>query len=129
MDVFYNCANSVFEYIGMRFDPVENRDNSIMTLGLNIDYTGELLLGEKIVTSAQLLDTDHSKVHLYFETHKEQSRQLSARGAILFIHVDLNSRKSQSFAPAMQERLKALAQAHQVLGEPEHANRQLGIRR
>ena len=129
MDVFYSASNAVFEYIGMRFDPVENRGSSIMTLGVNIDYLGELLLGEKIATSVQLLDSDHSKTHLYFETCKVESRQLSARGAILFIHVDMNSRKSHSFSPAMQEKLQDVMQAHRVLDFPEHANRQLGIRR
>ena len=129
MQCFYQSSDAFFDFIGISFDYQLIGKTSIMTLGSNIDYRSELLRGERLSTTSRLLDWDHSKVHLYFETWNSEHDRLAANAEILFLYVNLQSRKSEKFQVDTREKLAEVHSAHRRLETPATINRSLGIRR
>ena len=136
MECFYFSSEIFFDYIGVKFgvrdsgnESAPESRSSLMTLASNIDYRGELLLAERLRTTTQLLDRDHNKVHLYFETWNAEKNTLSAVAEILFLYVDLEIRKGSNFQSFTMDRLAEVEHAHRVLGVPVYVGRRIGIRR
>ena len=110
-------------------DNYTTRGFSAFTLGMNVDYVGELLEGDTVRITTQLMDWDKKRLHYFHEMYNAETGTLAARNECLSIGVNLETRRSAPFPQPVQVRLTEVFAAHQALPTPEGFGRKLGIRR
>ena len=122
-------TDAFFDHLGVGVEYVKTQNKSLFTLGTNLDYIQEVFEGDPIRVTTQVLDFDAKRLHYIHTMYHAEKGFLSATNECLSIHVDLASRKSAPFSDDLQKRLGDLLDAHQKLGVPDRAFRELGIRR
>ena len=123
---FDEATDDVYEEWGLGLDHPGISGCSVFTLGMNIDYLGELFEGDEIRVETALIDCDSKRIHYVHEMFRGETDSTVATNECLAMNVDLNSRKSRPFSNAVQQCLgKRLISGPR----PKCAGRALGIRR
>lgn len=126
---FDEATDAVYEQWGLGLDYPDVSGCSVFTLGINVDYLGELFEGDPIRITTQLVDCDSKRIHYFHHMYHGETAKLVARNECLCMNVNLDSRKSQAFPESVMEKLSATHAAHQAQGVPEGFGRSLRIRR
>jgi len=92
-------------------------------------YERELLVGDKVRVTIQILFTDDKRLHLAHEMFRLDTGERAATQELLFLHVDLKARRVTPFPPELKARVHAAAAAHAVLPRPGWVGRHVGIAR
>jgi acyl-CoA thioester hydrolase len=92
-------------------------------------YERELLIGDKVRVSIQILHADDKRLHLAHEMFHLDSGERAATQELLFIHVDLNQRRVTPFPPDLKARVEKAAAAHAALPRPAWVGRHVGMPR
>ena len=123
------ATDSVYETWGIGEHYPDHSGCSVFTLGMDVDYLGELFEGDKITITTQLLDWDHKRVHYYHQLVNDKTGKLTAVNECLVMNVDLKTRRSAPFPEEVQAKLKAALSAQGDLKKPENSGRRLGIKK
>jgi acyl-CoA thioester hydrolase len=126
---FDEATDGVYETWGMGLHYPEKTEFSVFTLGMNVDYLGELFVHDPIRVATQLLDYDHKRVHYFHHMYHAETGALMATNECLAMNVSLATRKSASFPELVQIRLAATLAEDEVLEMPALFQRKLEIRR
>jgi len=102
---------------------------SIFAAESHIGYHRELLLGEAIAISMQLLEHDDKRLRTFFFMHRSQDGALAATYEGLHLYVNLGTRRVVSMPPPVLTRVAALAQDHARLPTPPVAGRGIALSR
>ena len=123
---FDEATDDVYEGWGLGLGYPSETGCSVFTLGMNVDYLGEVFEGDALRIETILLDHDAKRVHYYHEMYQGESQTRIATNECLAMNVDLGSRKSCPFPEGVQNAL----QCRVATGErPKGVGRTLGIRR
>lgn len=106
---------------------LEREKSSTFTLEMHINYLRELRLGDPIRLTCQLLNVDSKRVHYFLRMFHSGEGYLAATSEQMMIHVDLESRRSSPFLPAISETLSRMMTAHRPLPCPDQAGRVMSI--
>jgi carnitine 3-dehydrogenase / betainyl-CoA thioesterase len=98
---------------------------SYFTVENHIRYLDEMLAGERLVITTQVLKGEGKKMHL-FHFLKNGDGKLAATAETLLLHVDLNTRSSSLPSEEVGRNLNTYAEAHAQLPMPEGAGRFVG---
>ena len=123
------ATDAFFDYLGIGLEQKEKENTSTFTLGTNIDYLGEVLEGDRLQITTQLMDWDHKRLHFFHVMHHQDKGYVAATNECLNMYIDMTTRRATAFNQTQQERLAqelALGQAHDI---PQGFGRKLGIRR
>jgi acyl-CoA thioester hydrolase len=102
---------------------------STFALESHILYQRELVEGDPIRITTQLIDFDPRRIHYFHRMlHGERGHQ-AATLEQLSIHVDRSGPKAAPMPALALQRLESLRAAHAALPVPEEAGRSVGIRR
>jgi acyl-CoA thioester hydrolase len=125
---FDQATDDVYEawQIGLAY---QDLGMSVFTLGLNVDYLGELFAGDAILITTQLLDWDHKRLHYVHRMFRRKTAQLVATNECLAMNVDLATRRSASFPESVQHVLARVLEQHSTVERPPQMGRTLAIRR
>ncbi len=123
---FDEATDDVYEDWGLGLDYPSKSGCSVFTLGMNVDYLGEVFEGDALRIESTLLDRDAKRVHYYHEMFQDETDTLVATNECLAMNVNLHSRRSCPFPDEVQVNLNSrVARADW----PSRAGRRLGIRR
>ena len=122
-------TDEVYETWGLGFDYPERENHSIFTIGMNIDYLGEVFEGEPLRITTQLVDMDHKRVHYLHTMYHGETGALVARNECLCMNVDLETRRSSPFPASVLGKIEPVFAAHSQLEKPAGFGRTLQIRR
>jgi len=92
-------------------------------------YERELLVGEKVRVTIQILFADDKRLHLAHEMFRLDDGERAATQELLFLHVDLKQRRVTPFPPELKARVDAAAAAHAALPRPDWVGRHVGMKR
>ena len=92
-------------------------------------YERELLVGDKVRVTIQILLADDKRLHLAHEMFRLDDGERAATQELLFLHVDLRARRVCPFPPELHARVHAAAAAHAGLPRPDWAGRYVGMKR
>lgn len=120
------ATDEAYEQWGIGLDYPGRSGCSVFTLGMNVDYLGELFTGDPLRVATRLVDHDDKRIHYFHRMYHGASGDLVARNECLCMNVNLESRRSAEFPP---EVLRKFAAALSTNGEPEGFGRRLRIRR
>ncbi len=125
---FDEATDAVYEQWGIGLDYPDRGKCSVFTIGMNVDYLGELFEGDAIVVKTQLVDLDGKRLHYFHEMYHEASGRLSATNECLVMNVSLESRRSAPFPPLVREELERVWEMQKELKRPSRFSRTLEIR-
>jgi len=129
LSAFDKGSDPFFEHCGIGWDYTRSGAGSVFATGCNIDFRYELLDGDELEVTTRLLDCNDKLVHIYCEITRVGEAGPAAVQEALFMHVSLQTRRSQAFSDSTRARLGEVLAAHAALPRPAMLGRPLGIRR
>jgi acyl-CoA thioester hydrolase len=126
---FDRATDTLYDALRIGGGYVAQRQHSLFTLSMNVDYLREVFAGDEILITSRMLDHDHKRVHYFHEMHHAGEGWLAATNECVAIHVDMAQRRSAPFDDAAAARLAEMKAAHAALGRPDRAGRTLSITR
>lgn len=121
-------TDTVLAKLGIDKNYIEQQQRSTFCIGANIDYVREAFRGDRLTICSQLLDWNDKCLHFFHRMTRSDDDSLIAYNECLFLHVDLNTRKSTPMPEQIRTEVAAMFRAHQTLGTPAGVSRQLEIR-
>ncbi|OYV39583.1 MAG: hypothetical protein B7Z80_06855 [Rhodospirillales bacterium 20-64-7] len=92
-------------------------------------YEREMSLGQTAVIATTILDVDARRLHLAHEMYREGEAERVCLQEILFVNVDLATRRSANWPDAQRARLEATLAVHNGLKRPAKLGRHIEIKR
>ena len=106
---FDEATDAAYEHWGIGMDYPDTSGCSVFTLGINVDYLGELFEGDAIRVETTLVDHDAKRIHYFHRMIDTGKDKLVATNECLCMNVDLTARKSAPFPDDVIERLAPFA--------------------
>ena len=90
-------------------------------------YKAELLLGDATTAQSVVLGVDAKRLHVAHELHRERDGVVAAQQELMYLTVDLVTRRSVSWPAATRATLDAAAVAHAAIPRPAWVGRRIGL--
>lgn len=126
---FDHATDTFYDDIGCGAAYKENGGFTTFVLEGHITYDREVVEGDPLRVTTQLLDFDSKRLHFFHAMYHAERDYLSATNELIAIHIDLGVRRSAPFPETILERLRRMREAHAGLPWPGKAGRVIGIRR
>ncbi|MCV6615132.1 MAG: thioesterase family protein [Cellvibrionaceae bacterium] len=130
--IFSKAGEALLANLGLNAAATRESGISWMVLENHISYNREVMLDQAVRVTAQLLDNDDKRLHLYFEmwaSAEDGSEYLASSLEQMAMCVDIKLRKSCPLPAAITAKVAAMASAHADLPKPQGIGRAIGIRR
>ena len=125
---FDQATDAMLDYLGMDSRYRAATGCSVFVLETHVNYLQELVAGEQIRCTTQILDADAKRIHYFHRMVQVEQRRLAATTELILLHVDLGSRRGRPMPDAVQANIDAVLARHRQLPWPEQAGRVIGIR-
>ena len=129
MLIFDHATDAFYDSLGLDRSYREATNCSTFAVESHTLYLAELVDGDEVVCTTQLLDHDERRLHYFHRLYHAEKQYLSATTELLAVHVDLGLRKTAPMPPELLERLSRERERHRRFPSPEQQGRVIGIRR
>lgn len=129
MLVFDHATDALLEHTGLGEDYVNESGNSVFVAEAHITYEREVMQGDLLRTTTQVLDLDAKRLHILHRMYASGGDDLAATNELMILHMDMSERRSAPFPETQMQALKQVFEAHRALERPAQAGRVIGIRR
>ena len=123
------ATDGFYDYLGIGVEHKQALGNSTFSLAANIDFIAEVMEGDELRFTTQLVDYDHKRLHFIHCLYHAEQGYLAATNENLGMYIDMSSRRSTSFDEQQMARFQQELELGQQHGRPEQLSRTLGIRR
>jgi len=123
------ATDGFYDYLGIGAEHKQAIGKSTFSLAANIDFIGELMEGDPMRFTTQLVDYDHKRLHFMHCLYHGQEGYLAATNENLGMYIDMSTRRSTSFSEEQMARFQQELELGQQHAQPEQVGRKLGIRR
>jgi acyl-CoA thioester hydrolase len=127
--LFDYATDALFDAIGIGRQYKDSTNKGTFAVETHNLYERELLLGDRVRISTQILGTDNKRLHLAHEMFMTADGQRAAAQELMYLHVDLAARRVEPFPDQVRERVAAAATAHTHLPRPEWVGRRIAMPR
>ena len=124
LECFTKATDKIMTIVGVDAQYIANGD-SYFTVETHIRHLDEVLVGEAVKASTQVLFGGGKKLQVFHFLHHEDGRLL-ATGEHMLIHVNLESRAATVPNEMVCSRIDRIFQAHQTLPSPDGVGRAVG---
>ncbi len=124
--LFDRCADQVFDELGIGEDYAKTRKLTIYTAEIHVCYIRELHRGDEVRCSAQIIDHDQKRLHVYQELIHSDG-WLSATAEAMSLHVDMSGPQVAGFPEDVAKNIDRMVEDHTALPRPERIGRTIGI--
>lgn len=127
--IFDHATDAFHDSLGI--DKPYRLDTNCSTFAVEIHttYLAEILEGDEVSVSTQLLDHDEKRLHYFHSMYHAEKGFLSATNEIMTVHVDLGVRKVVPMSDAIRQLATDMFAVHRGLPAPEQQGHTIGIRR
>ncbi|MFC7322352.1 thioesterase family protein [Halobacillus campisalis] len=125
---FSQATDAFVDHIGLDEPSRSHFQYTMFTLETHTCYLQEMKEGASFTITAQVLDYDAKRVHLFLSMHNAEG-DLVATLEEMLMGVDQNEGRAAPFPKAVEEKLDAVYQKHANQEQPKQAGRTIGIRR
>jgi acyl-CoA thioester hydrolase len=125
--LFDRAADELLELLAMGRDYVERERHSIFAAEVHVRYLRELLAGEPVRVTVQLLDHDSKRMHCFMQLFHAVDGWVSATSENMYLHVDTTAKKTAAFPQRPAGRLARMKASHAMLPRPEAAGRRIAM--
>jgi acyl-CoA thioester hydrolase len=124
---FDDGSEPMFAALGLGWDYTRAGVGTMFVLSSSMDFRRELLAGDALAMTTQLLAYDRRRIHIYQELFHRQQGYLAAQAEFVFAHVSLANRGISEIPAAMLECVAQVHAAHAALPRPAFIGRVLGL--
>lgn len=121
--VFDHATDAFWDVLGIGLDYRDRTNQSTFTVESHITYDNEVLEGNEVRCTTQLLGFDDKRIHYFHRMYHATDGTLAATTELLGVHVDLSIRRVAPMPDDVQARLAAVMDAHSGLGVPDEVGR------
>ena len=121
LECFSNAADKMMAIVGADKAYIA-KGNSFFTVETHIRHLDEVLVGEGVSVSTQVISGGGKKFHIFHFLYHQDGRLL-ATGEQMLLHVNLESRAACNPNELVSERIAAISSAHQNLASPDGTGR------
>jgi acyl-CoA thioester hydrolase len=119
--------DAVYEKMGFRPDVVRERNASGFAAELHLTFQRELLEGDRLRITTQLLEFDAKRCRMFQMMYHADSNELAATCEWMSLYIDMTKRKVSDMPAELQERLAHVLEAHGKLAVPPEAGRGISL--
>ena len=94
MLAFDHATDAFYDYVGVGFAYKESSDYSTFSLEGHITYDREVMVGDILRFTTQLLDFDEKRLHYIHQMYHAEEGYLAATNELIGIHIDMSIRRS-----------------------------------
>jgi len=127
--IFDHATDAFLAEIGMNEKLREDTGSSVFVAEAHVTYDNEVMAGEDVYVTSQLLDCDEKRLHLLHTMYTGKDDGLCATNELMILQVNLNTRKVGPFLDQVQDRIRDIYKVHKGIARPPQAGRVIGIRR
>tara|TARA_B100000676_G_scaffold81471_1_gene81501 strand:+ start:5177 stop:5659 length:483 start_codon:yes stop_codon:yes gene_type:complete len=127
--LFDQSTKPFYRFLGISRENLNAHGGTIFALQDTAWYRQEVMLGDPLLVTSQLIDHDHSKVVSFMTMHQTRDNYVAASFEIIEILISQETRKPKAFPDEIAQRLKEIQAAHNTLERPKLSGRGVGIRR
>lgn len=122
------ATDNLMDHLGLDSDYRARTGNTFYTLELRLRFLAEIGEGEPFHITAQVLDADAKRLHVYLRMHAEPAGTLFATHESILLHVDQAAGPASApFPEEIAARLKALREAHRDLPLPDDVGQPISM--
>ena len=127
--VFDHATDALLDSIGLDQVHRESSGNSVFVAEAHLTYEKEVIEGDKLRVSTQVIDADQKRIHIFHRMHLEGSDDLTATNELMILSVNLKTRRVAPFALEVMANLRPIVTSHSNLPRPNQAGQVIGINR
>jgi len=125
--LFDYATDMLFEKIGIGRQYKEAANKGTFVAETHNLYERELLVGNRVKVSTQILAIDGKRLHLAHEMFMINNGTRAAVQELMFLHVDLSERRVVPFPDEVWQRVASAAAAHAHLPRPDWVGRRIAM--
>ena len=125
--LFDYATDALFDVLGIGRQYKDNTNNGTFVVETHNLYERELLLGDRVRISTQILGMDGKRLHVAHEMFTMPGGQRAATQELMYLHVDLGARRVVPFPDRVGKRVAAAAMAHACLPRPLWTGRRIAM--
>jgi acyl-CoA thioester hydrolase len=125
--LFDYATDALFDAIGIGRHYKDSTNNGTFAVETHNLYERELLLADRVRVSTQILGMDAKRLHLAHQMFMIGNSQRTATQELMYLHVDLATRRVTPFPEGVRQRVATAAAAHASLPRPDWAGRSIAI--
>ena len=110
--LFDEATDAIYAELGMRPGYKAATNCGTFAVETHILYASELRLGDRVRVVSHVLGADSKRLHLAHEMLRLSDGRRAAAQEIMFLHVDLGTRRVCPWPEAIQSRMAEARQAH-----------------
>ncbi|MCO4055585.1 MAG: thioesterase [Bosea sp.] len=125
--LFDRAADEIFGLLGLGPAYVQEQGASCFVAEVHVRYLRELMAGDPVRVTLQLVDFDGKRLHYFLELRHAEEGWVSATTENLALHVEMSSKKVTPFPADILANLALLKAAHASLRRPAALGRVIAI--
>ena len=125
--LFDYATDMLFEKIGIGRQYKEATNKGTFVVETHNLYERELLVGDRVKVSTQILSVEDKRLHLAHEMFMMYNGQRTAMQELMFLHVDLSTRRVAPFPDEVRQRVASAGASHARLPRPNWAGRRIAM--
>jgi acyl-CoA thioester hydrolase len=126
--LFDAASDALFEALGIGEAYRKEAGCTSFAAETHLVYEREMTLGDVAGISTTILDADEKRLHLAHEMFREGEPDRVCLQEIMFVSVNLATRRTALWTPAARSRQQAALAVHNKLPRPAKLGRRIGMR-
>ncbi|MEX0695782.1 MAG: thioesterase family protein [Rhodospirillales bacterium] len=127
--IFDHATDAFLEHIGMDEKHRLATASSVFVAEAHVTYDHEVLEGERVYITTQVLGHDAKRLHLFHRMYNARDDRLCATNELMILHVNLIERKVGPFPDAVLGRIADIGSEHAAIDKPAASGRAIAMRR
>jgi acyl-CoA thioester hydrolase len=111
--------------LGLGADYIDRTDHGIFAAETHTLYFRELHLGDLLSVRTQIISADGKRLHFAHEIYHSESSERAAAQEVMYLHVDLTTRRVVPFLDDVRTEIAEASRVHQRLPVPEWCGRKI----
>ena len=129
MLVFDHASDAFLDQIGLDQAFRDLTNSSVFVVEAHITYEKEVMEGDPLIVTTQVLDFDAKRIHLFHRMVREGSDEIISTNELMFLYVDMKARRAAPIPENIILRLRDLQKSQGSMLKPDQAGRSIGIPR
>ena len=125
--LFDYATDALFDALDIGLGYKDRTNNGTFAVETHILYERELLLGERVYVTTQILGADAKRLHLAHEMMTGAGGERAAAQELMYLHIDLAKRRASPFPADARRRVAGAVAAHAALPRPAWVGRHIAM--
>jgi carnitine 3-dehydrogenase len=127
LELFADATDSLLSTLGVDSGYLAD-GGSFFTVETHLSHLRQLVAGDRVYVTTQVLDSDEKRLHLFHVLLREREGDPLATAEQMLLHVDTGSGRAAASREPVRAQVAELTERHAALPLPERAGRSIGAR-